>query len=108
MTNINYYTTDEGFAIKAEGHAGYARAGADIVCAAVSMLLQTLAYRIMDITLRYNFDIKSGYFYLDCDTAEGLEAFRTILTGLEALESEYPKHIRISGGCPIIPKPKME
>lgn len=35
---------DGKLTMRAEGHAGYAPAGQDIVCAAVSCLMQTLAY----------------------------------------------------------------
>lgn len=46
MIKIIYVADPEGgnLAMRAEGHAGYAPAGQDIVCAAVSCLMQTLAY----------------------------------------------------------------
>lgn len=103
MTNINYTRHECGFTIKADGHAGYANSGQDIVCAAVSVLLQTLAYRVMDLTLDYTFDISNGHFYLSTTGCKQTnESFNTILTGLELLESEYPNHVKVSSvGCPI-------
>ena len=46
MIKIIYEADPEGgkLTMRAEGHAGYAPAGQDIVCAAVSCLMQTLAY----------------------------------------------------------------
>lgn len=46
MIKIIYVADPEGgkLTMRAEGHAGYAPAGQDIVCAAVSCLMQTLAY----------------------------------------------------------------
>lgn len=45
MIKIIYKADPEGgkLTMRAEGHAGYAPAGQDIVCAAVSVLAQTLA-----------------------------------------------------------------
>ena len=41
MTNIEWYWDDVGFGVSAKGHAAY-QGGNDIVCSAVSALLQTL------------------------------------------------------------------
>ena len=48
MIKIIYVADPEGgkLTMRAEGHAGYAPAGQDIVCAAVSCLMQTLAYAL--------------------------------------------------------------
>ena len=43
MTNITVYRRSSlAFGLKIEGHSGYAESGADIVCAAVSVLVQAL------------------------------------------------------------------
>ena len=47
--------------ITIKGHAGYADAGNDIVCAAVSALAQTLIRSIEDLTeTKIEYDISSG------------------------------------------------
>lgn len=48
MIKIIYVADPEGgkLTMRAEGHAGYAPAGQDIVCAAVSVLVQTLANKV--------------------------------------------------------------
>lgn len=102
MTKINYQRTELGFVINADGHAGYAKIGQDIVCAGVSVLLQTLAYRVMEITPDYKLEISTGHFYLKADSKDALESFNTVLLGLEMLENEYPNHVQVyAGGCPI-------
>ncbi len=46
MIKIEMMDTDKGYSLAANGHAGYAPAGQDIVCAAVSALAQTLANKV--------------------------------------------------------------
>lgn len=46
MIKIEMMDTDKGYSLAANGHAGYAPAGQDIVCAAVSVLAQTLANKV--------------------------------------------------------------
>lgn len=46
MIKIEMMDTDKGYSLAASGHAGYAPAGQDIVCAAVSVLVQTLANKV--------------------------------------------------------------
>lgn len=46
MIKIEMMDTDKGYSLAASGHAGYAPAGQDIVCAAVSVLAQTLANKV--------------------------------------------------------------
>lgn len=41
-----------GYEVKAEGHAGAGKYGQDVVCAAVSVLLQTLANEVTEAARR--------------------------------------------------------
>ena len=52
MTEISFYITedDKFFGFEAEGHAGYARFGKDIVCAAVSALTATFINSVDELT----------------------------------------------------------
>ena len=43
MIHIEYYRAPERFALSVKGHAGFAPAGRDIVCAAVSVLVSELS-----------------------------------------------------------------
>ena len=46
MINIIYNEAGQDMVLRAEGHAEYAPKGQDIVCAAVSTLMQSLAYSV--------------------------------------------------------------
>lgn len=46
MTTIIYDEKGKDMSLQASGHAGYAPKGQDIVCAAVSTLMQSLAYSV--------------------------------------------------------------
>ena len=46
MINIIYNEAGQDMVLRAEGHAGDAPKGQDIVCAAVSTLMQSLAYSV--------------------------------------------------------------
>lgn len=86
-----------------EGHANYAGYGNDIVCAAVSILVQATTNGIDEI-LGAELDFeegKSGYArLLVTDTEpEVLDKasllLETMVHGLSGIEKAYPKHIKI-------------
>lgn len=100
MTNIEWYWADECFGIKAEGHAGY-KAGSDIVCSAVSALLQTLYAGLeMYCFAPVEHEQKSGIFVLrgrrGRETKEVKVLFDSILFGLELIEREYPENVKLT------------
>ena len=78
-------------AIRFEGHAGYAPAGRDIVCAAVSALYHTLVVNLQD---------RPGYVQdgteLRCPGAAAQIAF--VARGLEAIAAAYPECVRVERG----------
>ncbi len=50
MTNITFTFQNKILTgIRAQGHSGYAEKGSDIICAAVSTLMQALLLGIMDV-----------------------------------------------------------
>lgn len=100
---INIKTS--GYSISAEGHAGYAEYGKDIVCSAVTGLLYAAAECVrkneasgkivtMEVTL------ESGHAVIKCvpDRAYCGElkiVFETIITGLEIVADMYPEYVHI-------------
>jgi hypothetical protein len=52
MTQITFYTDEDGeiTGFRAEGHAGYAEAGEDIVCAAITALINNTVNSINELT----------------------------------------------------------
>lgn len=99
MTRIDIAKAEGEFSILCQGHAGYASAGNDIVCAAISTLTQTLI-RFMeerDHTCKYK--VNSGYLWI---YGKGCtQAFDAIVCGLEMIEQSYPQYVEINKGCTI-------
>ena len=86
------------------GHAGAGRKGEDIVCAAVSALVLTLAENLRDLhrtgTAKSCFiDVRQGAAELRCVPTRGLEAvvqciFGAICCGFELVQQMHPKYVR--------------
>ena len=85
--------------ITVNGHAGFAPCGSDIVCAAVSMLVQNLVCSIQELTedtIEYegcdgNAVIKYG------NLSEGAKLLLdSFLLGVEMIASNYPQYVRLN------------
>lgn len=99
MTMIDIARDGDEFSILCQGHAGYADPGNDIVCAAISILLQTLVVFMENEEFDFKYKLSSGYAWIygkDCT-----EAFMLVKTGLELIESNYPQFVSITKGCTI-------
>ena len=80
------------------GHANYARRGEDIVCAAVSTLVQTLIVSIEKLTDdEIKYDIQSGLVEISHGNLS--EKSKTLLNsffvGIEMIATEYPNCVTI-------------
>ncbi len=87
----------ESFSCK--GHAGFARAGKDIVCSAISILTINTANSIMTLTdtkisVSENNGFISWRFENGCDTKADL-LMDSLLIGLRSLEEEYKKYLTL-------------
>jgi hypothetical protein len=90
-------------ACKASGHAGAGKAGTDIVCAAVSVLIRTAFNTLSNrkgITVRYGAPEK-GQFWLEADyDAEGKDflfaAGEFLINGLLSVAREYPENCKFN------------
>lgn len=84
--------------ITVSGHAGYAEAGKDIVCAGVTALIQTLIKSIGDLTEdKIEYEISPGradIHYRDLSEA-GKLLIDSLFIGVCAIADEFPDHIRI-------------
>lgn len=91
---------------EAKGHAEYADAGEDIVCAAASAILQAAALGLTElIAVKPRLVIKPGLMICECpryaNEAERLKAqaiVETALLGCRNLAYQYPNHIQIHEG----------
>lgn len=94
--------TAEGYTLKVEGHARYAPAGQDIVCAAVSSLFCTLAGGLSGYD-EYFIEppvvyAKSGFSQFQCDPKpESVEkvdlVWRVFMAGLQTIALQYPQNV---------------
>lgn len=90
MIQVIYNEVEDAMILRAEGHAGYAEKGKDIVCAAVSVLMQTLACSVG--TCMGN-DGKG--FSVVCKKSNGnIAKFEFVTDGLVLLQREYPENVR--------------
>ena len=108
MIKVSVALSDEGVIaeLTAEGHAGFALKGADIVCSAFTVLLRTFARTVEAApgvvwTVREN---RSGRFHLvvtevasaDAEHYRGWCGF--LLRGFEDLRGDEPRRITIDYG----------
>lgn len=103
MTKIKYQIMNDEFEIEVKGHAGYAAVGNDIVCSAISILVQTLAYHMEDVAEDHNYKLSSGEVWIRAKGETAMVSFKTILTGLVMLQEQYPEYISVTEGCTINP-----
>ena len=94
MINIIYDEAGQDLILQASGHAEYAPKGQDIVCAAVSALMQTLAYSVDGGTVTRSQD--------DCNTLtvqaeqsfDNMAKFELVTDGLMLLAKQYPENVQ--------------
>lgn len=107
MTKVTLYTAGDmlcGFAC--EGHAGYALAGSDIVCAAVSVLTATCINSlesVSNILVKVKRRPKDAYLQallpenLTLDQQHDSQVlFKSLQQGIGDLAKQYPKYIHLS------------
>ena len=97
--------TISGYKITARGHAGYAPIGQDIVCAAVTILISTMAAVLDNFEhegklKKKRIQIESGYALLICEPNEENKAeidntYDVIIRGLKLVEMQYPDNVKI-------------
>ena len=85
--------------IRVKGHAGYAEMGKDIVCAGVSVLVQTLIQSLEDLTdTKFEYEMAAGvadikFEHLSSRARLLVSAF---FIGVELIATEYPHHVRLT------------
>lgn len=90
MIQVTYNEVNGEMILRAEGHAGYAEKGKDIVCAAVSVLMQTLAYSIGTCMM----DDGRGLSVQAHQSCDNMAKFELVTDGLILLEKQYPENVR--------------
>ncbi len=105
MVNVNICRDKAGnikkFVVK--GHAGYAKAGRDIVCAAVSAVAYTAAGALDElIGIKDFFEERDGFMLcsIDVDISPEQQHDAKIImaaaqVGFKQIELAYPKHVKV-------------
>ena len=84
--------------ITVSGHAGFAEAGKDIVCAGVTALIQTLIKAASDLTEdKIDYEISPGRadIHFGCLSEAGKLLVDAFFVGICMIADEYPEHVRI-------------
>ena len=97
---IHIVWDEKKHSLTASGHAGYATAGQDIVCAGVSALINAALIRGTE-----DFDVQAEIrtqgeihlrFYPEPKRADACrEMLLTVMHGLDSIEKQYPEHVTV-------------
>ena len=98
MIKVRYNDTDS-IMLRISGHADYAEAGKDIVCAGVSAITYALLGYLEKIDKTVVSDIKDEEGYI-CIVSNSIDkrvesAFDMALLGLRQIELAYPNHVSV-------------
>jgi uncharacterized protein YsxB (DUF464 family) len=100
MISIHYTVSGDAFELTMMGHAGYAQAGEDIVCAGASTLLFTLLNHLEVMGEDYRAEYNKGYATICADSRPASDAFEVIMTGFRMLATKYPERVRVICDAP--------
>lgn len=84
--------------IAVDGHANYAEAGKDIVCAGVTALVQTLVKSADDLTedkIEYEISPGRADIHYGCLSEEGKLLVDSFFVGICQIADEFPDYVRI-------------
>lgn len=107
MTKVKFFTNSENYFTKIEvsGHTGYDEAGKDILCAALSGIVQACALGILNVcNVKANVEKNDsiGYFMLELPNKISNEklketqiVFLTMFEGVKDLQKGYSKYIKL-------------
>lgn len=104
MIRVSVRRRGEAFAsIRVEGHSGYAESGLDIICAAVSALMQALEIGIVEVVRAHGAGViklpEEGLMEVAVSGIpdERIQVlFRTIYVSLLGIDKSYPGYLEIS------------
>lgn len=95
MTSIEYSINKNTIELTASGHAGFDEIGKDIVCSAISILIQTLVAEMGNVADSYDFEMRGGYAWVKAEGDIVVHVLDTIITGFRLLEENYPEYIEV-------------
>lgn len=104
MTRVKFFRSDKGIkGFQANGHAGFAAYGEDIVCAAISALTQAAVLGLQEVVgINPDVDIQDGYLRCCLPEHLGMSQWQdsqvilaTLYRGLKAIAEEYGDFLQI-------------
>lgn len=104
MIQVTYNEVGDEMILRAEGHAGYAEKGKDIVCAAVSVLMQTLACSVDANNTGNTFELSDGKNGNRLTVQAPMSVlnrnkFDLVVEGLIRLAENYPENVQFKKLC---------
>ena len=106
MTKIVFHKQGEDFVrIESDGHTGYAESGEDIVCAAISALLQGAALGVREVAgvkAKYRVNEEKGSLFLELPSDLGASErhdcnviLKTLLMSVSDIAKGYSEYIEV-------------
>ncbi len=98
MIKVQYSKKDDVEKISVSGHAMFGEFGNDIVCAATSMLVFTIANQILKIDSKFEVKVEENdiTFINKCNNSDINLLIDTMKTGFDMLVEEYGDYINVS------------
>ena len=86
--------------VKVSGHAGFAKKGEDITCAAVSILTQNLVNSVQNLTRdKVSCRVESGKAIISLDFENLSEQTKTLIDsfflGICSIANEFPNNVKV-------------
>ena len=110
MIEVKVKRNSQGYpvSIEVKGHALFAPCGSDIVCAAVSVLTQTIIFALEDLVgLKLPVKMEEGYLLITLPPEMKTEQqekccllLETMLLGLKETAKAYPRYIFFNNEAP--------
>lgn len=94
MTTISIGISENQFKIKLNGHADY-NPGNDIVCAACSVLIETLIRTLEEMEHPYKSTIESGHAEVETHSKAADPYFYMAYVGYKALAEAFPENVKV-------------
>lgn len=98
MIKITVGISKEHIAIKCIGHANYNTCGDDIVCSAISTLLQTLCYSLEELTkdkIKTSLEKGEGYIGIYHPTCKAITLVNSFVIGCREVSHAYPDYVQL-------------
>ncbi|WP_270588725.1 ribosomal-processing cysteine protease Prp [Faecalibacillus intestinalis] len=98
MIKITVGISKEHIAVKCVGHANYNICGEDIVCSAISTLLQTLCYSLEELTpnkINTSLEKGEGYIGIYHPTCKAITLVKGFMIGCREISNRYPDYVQL-------------